>query len=529
MLVAVVMLFVVGAMAALSIDVVTLYTARSEAQLAADGAALAGGRVLANSGMTSDPAGALTASAEGLATAVATQVAQQNLVGGRNLKATEVVVSFAGPTTNPLVTVRVQRTDLPTFFARIWGTKQLAVAASATAEAYNPSGASALGETTIPVAPLCVKPWLLPNLSPNPGAANPHIFDSASGDILDTNLLGWETPTGFGATRLRTKCSTTNGGTADCLPASANTPAAWQYYPGTTDPATGSFPAPSATSVACTGCAGFNNYQLSIAGCVQTPISCYSSAPPGPVQIINVDTTSTATRDAETGTAVNGLTHATANGWGDSVDTAAPPSPPFQFVAGLGNPIPGLAGNAMMVSDSLVTVPVINADNVNWPPTNYPQVQIIGFVQLFLNPLGNPSPGSGHIRTEVINLVGCGTGAAGQPILGNGASPVAVRLTTIPLIASLLSFTQTMSFSRLFSLGRADISTKQPPTLRLVTSTRTNPSAPSICSSAPNLHCTRRCCLRSLAGGAVYMSAAIGGKVVVSQMHFSGSTLWTPT
>ena len=38
------MLFVIGAMAALSIDVVTLYTARSEAQLAADGAALAAAR-----------------------------------------------------------------------------------------------------------------------------------------------------------------------------------------------------------------------------------------------------------------------------------------------------------------------------------------------------------------------------------------------------------------------------------------------------------------------------------------------------
>ncbi len=48
------MLFVVGAMAALSIDVVTLYTARSEAQLVADAAALAGARVLANSGVTSD-------------------------------------------------------------------------------------------------------------------------------------------------------------------------------------------------------------------------------------------------------------------------------------------------------------------------------------------------------------------------------------------------------------------------------------------------------------------------------------------
>jgi uncharacterized membrane protein len=52
-LVAVVLLFVVGAMAVLAIDLVTFYTARSEAQLAADGAALAGARVLANSGFTS--------------------------------------------------------------------------------------------------------------------------------------------------------------------------------------------------------------------------------------------------------------------------------------------------------------------------------------------------------------------------------------------------------------------------------------------------------------------------------------------
>jgi uncharacterized membrane protein len=43
-LVAVFMLGVIGAMAALSIDVVTLYTARSEAQLSADSAALAASR-----------------------------------------------------------------------------------------------------------------------------------------------------------------------------------------------------------------------------------------------------------------------------------------------------------------------------------------------------------------------------------------------------------------------------------------------------------------------------------------------------
>ena len=98
------MLFVIGAMAALSIDVVTLYTARSEAQLAADAAALAGARVLANSGATSDTTDASMANAETLASAVALQVGQQSQVGGRDLIAANgevVVVSFTGTVANP--------------------------------------------------------------------------------------------------------------------------------------------------------------------------------------------------------------------------------------------------------------------------------------------------------------------------------------------------------------------------------------------------------------------------------------------
>ncbi len=79
-----------------------------------------------------------------------------------------------------------------------------------------------------------------------------------------------------------------------------------------------------------------------------------------------------------------------------------------------------------MVSDSLVTVPVFDVTNYTSESLNLP---IIGFVQLFLNPDGNPTPeATGNINTTVINLVGCGTSTAGQPILGNGASPVAVRL-----------------------------------------------------------------------------------------------------
>jgi len=421
-LVAVFMLFVVGAMAALSIDVVTIYTARSEAQLAADGAALAGARVLANSGMTSDPnavSDGLMSNAQTLASAVATEVAGQNTVGGAI--PTSINVSFGGnPPTNPAVTVRVQNTDLPTFFARIWGTTRLTVGASATAEAYNPSGANALNGATVPVAPICVKPWLLPNMDPTNG--NNPIFATATGAINSgSNLLGWPNS---GATRLRT----------DCMACTANSaPTAWRYYPGTTDVA-GDFPPPAASS--CTGCGAFTNYQLSIAGCVQTPISCSSPA----ASPVHVDTTNYPTRDTETGTAVTDLTHATANA-GDSVDTAvaSPPSgnEPFQFLAGGDNPVVqsgALASGAdIVISDSLVTVPVINVDKgTPVPLPGFPAFQIIGFVQLFLSPTGLAAPGSGHIHTRVINMAGCGTGASATPILGNGASPVAVRLISPP-------------------------------------------------------------------------------------------------
>jgi hypothetical protein len=115
------------------------------------------------------------------------------------------------------------------------------------------------------------------------------------------------------------------------------------------------------------------------------------------------------------------------------MDTAMVPSPPFQFVAGSDNPVVKSgalgAGTNIMVSDSLVTVPVIDTTSA-WPG-GYPAVQIIGFVQLFLNPTGHKVPGNNRIHTQVINLVGCGAGTggvAGTPILGNGASPVAVRL-----------------------------------------------------------------------------------------------------
>jgi hypothetical protein len=416
LLVAVVLLFVVGAMAALAIDLVTFYTARSEAQLAASGAALAGARVLANSGMTSLPSDTTLASnAETLATTIATQVARNNEVGGRKLNAGEVTVSFpnAGSAnfgSNPQVNVQVSRNDLPTFFARIWGRTAATVAVAATAEAYNASGLNTAPGLAPPVAPTCVKPWLLPNIDPSLGPGNT-IFNATTGAITHPGLLGWTDPNS--PALFVASC-------ASCT-SPFPTPSQWQYYPG----ASSDFPAPTelpACNVALT-----NPYQRSMAGCVQTPIACNST--------IHIDTLADAGRNSQTGHAVNCLTHSLAD-QGDTVDSnpALTAGQPFRFLAGDDNPVASAVGQDTLVSDSLVTVPVFNS-----PTTSFsnPAVTVIGFVQLFLNPDGAaapvpPAPNPGHIKTTIVNLVGCGTNATGPPILGNGASPVPVRLISTP-------------------------------------------------------------------------------------------------
>jgi hypothetical protein len=130
-------------------------------------------------------------------------------------------------------------------------------------------------------------------------------------------------------------------------------------------------------------------------------------------------------RDAETVAAANCLTHFSgAQGDSDSIDPANS-QPPFQFIAGNQNPVASAVGKNALVSDSLVTVPVIDVTN---PPTaRNPDATVIGFMQLFLNPAADPIRNN-QIPVTIINLAGCGTNATGQPILGNGASPVAVRL-----------------------------------------------------------------------------------------------------
>ena len=176
------------AMAALSIDVITLYLAREEAQRAADAAALAAARVISISGLTGDPADsqnlwqAICNGSTSPASQAATAVATQSAVGG-TVAAVLVTYSAGGPTSsdcaavgpafgvNPVVTVQITRTGLPTFFSRIWGNTGNNVSASATAEAFNPSASDLVGTsgTVTPVQPSCVKPWMVPNQNPYSG------------------------------------------------------------------------------------------------------------------------------------------------------------------------------------------------------------------------------------------------------------------------------------------------------------------------------------------------------------------------
>jgi Flp pilus assembly protein TadG len=443
-LVAVFMLAVLGAMAAISIDVTTFYTARSEAQLAADSAALAGARVLANSGATSDN-GTSMSNALTIAQAVALQVAEQNQVGGANVTSGQVAFGSVTTTPNdPTFTVTVTIPTLPTFFARMLGTKFVKVAASAKAEAYNPSSNAGGG---IPVSPMCVKPWLLPNIDPTQtGAANP-IFTSGTGAILNRGLLGKSWPSATNSDGIYSLCNK-----GDCSIAPLPGPSAGAYYPGAID--ANDFPAPASASIVCTNSAStssFTPYQLAVAGCVQRPISCgttvTSTTTTNPTVNIDVSTDYTGLdRDTDTVAAAECMIHYNGGALDtDSVVGAPAPTLPFDFHGGTENPVAGAAGQDIMVSDSLVTIPVIDYPNgTSTPPTTAnPVVTVIGFLQVFLNPQSAAMPmkpsGTGsftgnEVPATIINMVGCGTNSTTTTgsILGNGASPVAVRLISTP-------------------------------------------------------------------------------------------------
>lgn len=474
------------AMAALSIDVVTLYLARMEAQRSADAAALAAARVIALSGLTGDPGDSsgswalICGGTASPATLAGVAAAEQNVIGAIT---PSVLITYSTVGTspapncsglpaafgvNPLVTAQVTRSNLPTFFSRIWGNAGNTVTAAATAEAFNASNSGNIGNgptgTITPVQPRCVKPWIIPNkdpLSPGPvtftppfgqpmttycdqgnppGNCNP-LVDLSSGQIQRPGIsLNGGYNAVIGETFWLSPDCIHSSSTCQFRPIGNGVPPQGNFYQGSSyfelPPSLQYLPgqAPATTPVAVPSCSsGTSMYQQAIAGCDQSTV--YQC---GVQNMNNVDLSENPgiyTNDTMDGVEClideDDPNPSQQPAGQDTINTT---SYPFQILAGTSNPLIGYGvttGTPLTSSVSVVSLPIY--DDKNNPIPNdggvHP-VTIIGFLQVFIN---SADP-YGNVNVTVLNVAGCSNGQGPQTVgtAVTGSSPVPVRLITSP-------------------------------------------------------------------------------------------------
>jgi len=400
------------AMAALAVDVVTLYVARSEMQRAADAAALAAAKAFVDSGVTSlattDPNyAAVSGMAQTMATTVINSILPQNKISG--ITPTLVgapAFDFTRPG-NPQVTVTLQRNNLPTFFSRIWSTSLATVTASASAEAYNASGSQTNTGNYVPIAPKCVKPLLVVNQDPKSMAP---LIDPVSG-LAAAGVIGEQIT-------LYPACTGT-GGVGTCLAITPSNP------PQANVPGPGDLPyipaevTPNANNL-CPSCQGASDFEQSIECCDFNTYSCGASTPK-----INIDTV---IRHGQLRNDTNNGVQCLVNGGArDTLDPASLPdlaagTGPARITANSGPH----SGGLVTTSNSIATLPIIDRTAVAT------QVTILGFLQVFIDDsvTVNSPPAGFHteVQAHILNVIGCGSNpSGGNPVSGGGAA-IPVRL-----------------------------------------------------------------------------------------------------
>jgi hypothetical protein len=447
------------AMAALSIDLGSLYEFKAEAQRSADLAALTAARVISISGITGDPANVTSSwqpvcgGATSLASVAASNIAAQNLIAGHSPSTVNVYYgtnagvganpdcTAAGSAfgVNPVVKVYVQQATLPTFFSRIFslipgGTSaNSGVSATAVAEAFNPSGSGALSSGMVPVQPRCVKPWMVPNQDPAHAAAP--FVDPSSGAIQNPGTLTGNNGIIGETFDLVVDCGRVRRRGGPCL-TQDNPPQANGYAgAGTLDYVPGQILQPSiavAANSAISGCsqAKFNDYTEAVAGCDQ--ITVYACGNTG-ANLVDLSSDPGPRRNDSTN-AAQCLINASGSGLGNGQDSLNPGGPPFQILAGANSSLlaTGLASSSQITSSpSIVSLPIY--DSAALPalsPTGTTAVTIVGFLQVFINSADNSLTGNGNINVTVMNVAGCGNNTSASPVFGT--SPVPVRLITPP-------------------------------------------------------------------------------------------------
>jgi hypothetical protein len=470
---------------------VTLFLAREEAQRAADAGALAAARFISFSGLTSDPnntsglwtcvcgnpgpgcgtingqplpaalattaaqaaAGASTVSGAGgnATTAFSVNVNYVEVASGAALSSTDCTTFSAANSpfsVNPMVTVQVTRTGLPTFFSRIWGNTGNTTSALATAETFNSSFSAAVNSSgaITPVQPRCVKPWFVPNQDPlNPasctgGGCKPFVYTSTGpqGQIVNpgvsTDGRGTNGVVGEEFTLFANCRSYSNSCHLPWQPVAnhaSQPPPDWVP----TVPNLAYVPAQVlGTPVAVPSGAAGDTYQEAIGGCDQTTVYQCGVQNANNVDLAGVNPVRPAGSGATT-TGVMALIHQ-----GNAAGTQSPTGTgqdyfnPYgirstdapQIVAGSSNPL-GIS-NLITASNSIVSLPIYDSGTTinNYGTT---PVTVVGFLQVFINGVGQ----YGDVDVSVMNVVGCGNGIGTtlNPAV-TGSSPVPVRLVTPP-------------------------------------------------------------------------------------------------
>ena len=406
------------AMAALAIDLTTLYVAHGEIQRAADAAALAGAKAFVDSGVTTSPSNtSLQTLAQTMATDFATGVVSQNHVAGAQaqfINGTPQVslnISTSGNPNapgNPRVTVSLQRTDLPLFFAKIWGNSIASVSATAIAEAFNPAYSSANTGAFIPSAPKCVKPFLVPNKSQFQTSHPPFVVSNTGAIFAAPNSFIGEPITLTSACNGNSCANPKLPGPGQYLPMLL--PDTHRYCPSGSSPGCSGLGTSFQASTECCDGTIFDYQQCGVSG--TTAAWNTLSNPGGPPHAAQAGL-KCLIHDPQQDTinlslANNGLIQIQAGPYSQARYNVAP-------------------GSLLSTSDSIITVPLFDVPSnpSNWPPPGQ-QVNIVGFLQLFVTSVG---PGQNDMNANILNVVGCGSSlTAGSAISGGGASAIPVRL-----------------------------------------------------------------------------------------------------
>jgi Flp pilus assembly protein TadG len=402
------LVFLIGILG-LAVDLGMLYVGRSEAQRAADAAALAGAYQFSQSACT-EPGGDCSADtgAQTAATAQADAAAESNYVLTKQVQGSEVTVKFTYPVPNePQVTVNLYRGNIPLLFAKIFGQTIASVTASATAEATQ---ANTVG---------CVVPFLIADCQtvdgsmaqydacpyiPNTTTYASYFIDPTSG-VVDSKMVGQQ---------ILLHTATSNGSVI---------PSQW-YLAGISGTGTGT---PSSSLL-----------RTNIEYCSQDAVTCGANGIAVPAIPGN--------RIGPVNQGIDTLIGATGEGPNNNQDVLA-------GFSSDGTPIiDSASGVQVSQSASVVTVPVysdlvasgspLSPPTTTLSPGNVNTVYVVGFAELFINyvsPPGNqaslPAPcntfqgpfNDGPVCATVLKVTGCN----GAPVGGN-ATPVPVRLIQGP-------------------------------------------------------------------------------------------------